>query len=54
MTLFYIDALRGAGRWEKVQQLLVGRQRARAKTSWIKEQLREAYFNLNLSDAVNF
>ncbi len=52
MTLFYIDALRGAGRWEKVQLLLVGRQRARPGTSWIKEQLREAYDNLGLGQAI--
>ena len=52
MTLFYIDALRGAGRWEKVQQLLVGRNRARPKTSWISTQLCEAYNNLGLGDAI--
>lgn len=54
MTLFYIDALRGAGRWEKVQQLLVNRQRSRPKTSWINEQLREAYSNLGLAEVVSF
>lgn len=52
MTLFYLDALRGAGRWEKVQQLLVGRNLARPKTSWITTQLAEAYVKLGLGNAV--
>jgi hypothetical protein len=51
-SLFYIDALRGAGEWEKVQLILAQRHRARPRTSWIREQLREAYQHLGLAGAV--
>ena len=52
ITLFYIDALRGAGHWQKVQQLLAGRHNARPGVPWITSQLREAYHNLGLPDAL--
>ena len=53
VTLFYIDALRGAGEWERVQQILSQRHRARPHVSWIRCQLRDAYANLGLADAVS-
>ena len=49
-TLFFIDALRGAGEWGRVQQILVNRQRARPQVSWLKSQLNEAYHNLGLGE----
>jgi hypothetical protein len=52
VALFYIDALRGAGEWSKVQQILSQRRRARPKTSWIKAQLSEAYSNLGLAQVI--
>lgn len=51
-SLFYIDALRGAGEWEKLQLILAQRHRARPRASWIREQLREAYQHLGLAEAV--
>lgn len=52
LTLFYIDALRGAGQWERVQQILSQRHRARPRTSWIRNQLHDAYANLGLAEAI--
>jgi hypothetical protein len=54
VALFYIDALRGASQWEKVQQILSLRYRARPQVSWIKNQLRDAYDHLGLSQVVDF
>lgn len=52
VALFYIDALRGAGEWGKIQQILSLRHRARPHTSWIKAQLGEAWDKLGLAEAI--
>lgn len=52
VTLFYIDALRGAGDWEKVHLILAQRRRARPHVSWIGRQLREAYNQLGLGQEI--
>ncbi len=53
VSLFFIDALRGAGEWSRVQQILSIRHRARPRASWIKSQLNEAYHNLGLGEELS-
>ncbi len=50
VQLFYLDSLRGAQNWEKVQQLLAERYIGRPKTSWIRSQLGYAYEKLGLDE----
>lgn len=52
VALFNIDALRGAHEWERVQQVLSQRYRARPQVSWIRNQLSDAYDKLGLAQVM--